>query len=189
MRKIKNDIRRCLRCNIRLSRYICLLLHLLGLYRGGASSQICTPLITRGSNHVVSLAIITSWMGTLIFISSYLVGGIRNSTVVLIGAIIIVFRVGWVLLLVRGAIIRIFSSVRTRVASTIGVGIAVFIVYRGLIVTRCIAFIAAITRPINDVDPGACRLRGRFIRILCCIRRRRFGFVRRFVHRRAAIRP
>ena len=179
-----NCITSCLRRNA-----IRLLLHLLGFYRGGAGILICTPLITRGSNHVVSLAIITSWMGTLVITSSYLVGGIRNSTVVLVGAIIIVFRVGWVLLPVRGAIIRIFSSVRARVASTIGVGIAVFIVYRGLIVTRCIAHIAAITRPINDIDPGACRLRGRFIRILCCIRRRRFGFVRRLVHRRAAIRP
>ena len=90
----------CLRSYPVLARYACLLLHLLGLYRGGAGILICTPLITRGSNHVVSLAIITSWMGTLILISSYLVGGIRNSTVVLVGAIIIVFRVGWVLPLV-----------------------------------------------------------------------------------------
>ena len=89
MAKVENNVRRCLCCNIRLSRYICLLLHLLGLYRGGAGILICTPLITRGSNHVVSLAIITSWMGTLVITSSYLVGGIRNSTIVLVGAIII----------------------------------------------------------------------------------------------------
>lgn len=40
-------------------------LHLLGLIRGGTGSLICTPLITRGSNHVVGLAI-ASRLGTLV---------------------------------------------------------------------------------------------------------------------------
>ena len=62
--------------------------HLLGFIRGGAGILICTLPITRSSNHVVSLAIATSWMGTLISISSYLVGRTRRSTVAISGAII-----------------------------------------------------------------------------------------------------